>query len=105
LEDRTLGYRQSLDDGVGSYRYDYGERAPKRQKSLRDEAQTNCEMEESVSRTESALDDITEGARNWLIGMALEGLLAAGEVSPMTETTAALGPAGKQKSHLGSKYI
>jgi hypothetical protein len=96
LEDRTLRYRQSL-DGAGSYRYDYGERAPKRQKSLRDEAQTNCEVEETVSRTESVLDDITERARNRLIGMALEGLFAAGEVSLMAETAAALAPAGKNR--------
>jgi hypothetical protein len=42
-----------------------------------------------ASRTESALDGITERARNRLIGMALEGLFATGEVSSMSPATAA----------------
>jgi hypothetical protein len=89
LEDGTLNYKQTLDGGVRSYGYGFRDRAPGMQKSLRVETPINHEVEESISRGESALDDITERARNRLICMALEGLCAAGESFSATETGAA----------------
>lgn len=62
LGDGTINYRQSVNDD--SYRYKGGERVPKRQKSWHDEIQKKRGQEESISRSESALSDITERARN-----------------------------------------
>lgn len=95
LENRTLKYRQTQGDSARIYEYGCGEQPAKRQKSLRDEAQTNPEVEESVFGTESALDDITERTRNELMGKALEALFAVGEGSSMAETATA--PAGKNR--------
>lgn len=72
---------------------------------MQDETQTNRKVDEGASGTESALDDITERARNRLIGMALEGFFATSEVSSMSPATAAASSSTRKGKGLHGKLM